>query len=70
MSHLDFRLGFEPGLRLGLMLQLAELDLELTLQDGIRTHGQAEPELESAWQPGTDGGQYEAAVDAEAEAEM
>jgi hypothetical protein len=25
MSYLDLRLGFEPGLRLGLMLQLAEL---------------------------------------------
>ena len=34
-------------------------------------HGpQAEPELESAWQPGTDGGHDEASVDAEAEIEM
>jgi hypothetical protein len=34
-------------------------------------HGpQAEPELESAWQPGTDGGYDEAAADAEAEIEM
>ena len=42
-SHLDFRLGFEPGLWLGLMLQLAELDLELALQGGIGTLGEAEP---------------------------
>jgi hypothetical protein len=40
------------------------------INEPVMHEPQAEPELESAWQPGTDSGQYEAAADAEAEIEM
>jgi hypothetical protein len=43
---------------------------EAGINEPVMHEPQAEPVLESAWQPGTDSGQYEAAVDAEAEAEM
>jgi hypothetical protein len=47
----------------------AEVD-EAGINEPVVHERQAEPELESAWQPGTDDGQYEAAADAEAEIEM
>ena len=43
---------------------------EAGINEPVMHEPKVEPELESAWQPGTDSGQYEAAVDAEAEAEM
>ena len=43
---------------------------EAGINEPVMHEPQAEPELESAWQPGTDSGQYEAAADAEAEIEM
>jgi hypothetical protein len=43
---------------------------EAGINEPVMHEPQAEPELESAWQPGTDGGHDEAAADAEAEIEM
>ena len=43
---------------------------EAGINEPVMHEPQAEPELESAWQPGTAGGHDEAAADAEAEIEM
>jgi hypothetical protein len=43
---------------------------EAGINEPVMHEPQAQPELESAWQPGTDSGHYEANVDAEAEIEM
>ena len=43
---------------------------EAGINEPVMHEPQVEPELESAWQPGTGSGQYEAAADAEAEIEM
>ena len=43
---------------------------EAGINEPVMHEPQAEPELESAWQPGTDGGHDEAAADVEAEIEM
>ena len=45
-------------------------DREAGINEPVMHEPQAEPELESAWQPGTDGSHDEAAADAEAEIEM
>ena len=47
----------------------AEVD-EAGIDEPVIHERQAEPELEPAWQPGTDDGQHEAAADVEAEIEM
>jgi hypothetical protein len=43
---------------------------EAGINEPVMHEPQAEPELESAWQPGTDSGHYEAAADLEPEIEM
>ena len=56
----------EPGVTPATLKKVEEAGINEPVMHGP----QAEPELESAWQPGTDGGHDEASVDAEAEIEM